>query len=259
LALTSLGVDASAYAAKLTEYDQVTSQGVNGTGYALLALDSKPYASENTDIRQQYIDYILGEQIAGGGWNWGFGDEADVDLTAMTIQALATYYDSNVDVSTAIDNALAVLQALQDKTTGGYFAWGVETAESAAQVIVALTALGKDPTGEDWTVNGDHNLITSLLSFKDATGGFKYADAVSQLTTEQAAYALVAYDRFENGLSPLFDLTDVDIDADAGDDTQPEVVNPQTGDLSLALPFAALLASVAGLLYMSRRRRVAKR
>jgi hypothetical protein len=219
LALTALGVDAGTHTVggvtydfvpKLTDYDKVVLQGLNGPLYALLALDSKPYAAAETVIRQQYVRYILDEELAGGGWGWAFfGDDPDPDLTGAVLQALAKYRGTE-GVDAAIARALEVLKEIQDPESGGFSSFGEYNAESSAQIVVALTELGIDPTGGEYAKNGG-NPLTALLAFYDEEGrGFKHTldGDVNAMTTEQAAYALVAYDRFAAGQTSLYNMAD---------------------------------------------------
>lgn len=41
--------------------------------------------------RDDLIRYILDSQVPGGGWTL-YGSQADVDMTAMAVYALAPYY-----------------------------------------------------------------------------------------------------------------------------------------------------------------------
>jgi hypothetical protein len=124
LALTALGVDASDFAsydlvAPLSERDNVTQQGINGPVFALLALDSGGYGSEAD--RAYYRDWIISHQLEGGGWNLEGKAEAgpDVDITAMTLQALAPYYgEGDVALDAAVEAGLLALSALQQPDGG---------------------------------------------------------------------------------------------------------------------------------------------
>ena len=197
LALTSLGLDASDFGghnltASFMNFTPAVqrpahSQGITTDIFALIALDSRPYTGPG---RQQYIQAILSAQEADGSWSWGFGPEWDADLTAMAVQALAPYYGNNANVRVSIDNAINWL--LNHNLT---------SAEEYAQIIVALTALGRGGEAERF-VNG-------LLTFRDpVTGGFTGWAGVNIISTEQAAYALVAYYRYINGMDALFDMRD---------------------------------------------------
>ena len=70
-------------------------QGINGFIWGLIALDSMFYAvpSDAVYTRDDIILNILSREIKGGGWALT-GDEPDPDITAMAIQSLAPYYNS---------------------------------------------------------------------------------------------------------------------------------------------------------------------
>ena len=216
LALTAMGKDVTDVGgynllAPLADFDWVKKQGINGAIFALIALDSNKYdipidsSVADQTTREKLIDYILAQEVSGGGFSLA-GITAEVDMTAMALQALASYQDIQ-DVADVTDRALAVLSALQ--SADGIFG---TASESTAQVIVALTALGIDPTDDVRFVKANGDPITALLGFEAAGGGFKHL--ATQLTadgmaTDQGAYALVAYDRFLNGKTALYDMTDM--------------------------------------------------
>ncbi|MDR3314766.1 MAG: hypothetical protein LBS96_10000 [Oscillospiraceae bacterium] len=213
LALSALGADVTDVAGynlltPLTVFNDVIAQGVNGAIYALLALDSNrwelPASSQTT--RQKLVDYIVGEALPTGGFTWW--DGLDVDLTGMALQALAPYA-SQPAVQTVIDASLTALSAAQ-LANGSYDSWGSESPEAVAQVVVALAALGI-PAATDARFNqASGNLLSALLAFQLANGGFKpgFEAAANAMTTEQAAYALAAYARFKSGENALFDMRD---------------------------------------------------
>lgn len=89
--------------------------------------------------------------------------------------------------------------------TGGY-----GSAESSAQVIVALAALGRDAATDSAFTKNSISALAGLLGYQQEDGGFSHASGgTNQMASEQAAYALVAYDRFQKNQSPLYDMTDV--------------------------------------------------
>ncbi|MDR1204616.1 MAG: S-layer homology domain-containing protein, partial [Peptococcaceae bacterium] len=225
LALSSIGVDAANYngwdfIATLTdkEDDGVTFksawQGVNGAIFALIALDSGNYLSGNQTIRNEYVDYILANQ---DGTGWSISGTAKQDMTAMGIQALAPYYNRNSQVRSAVDAALDYLSRQQaaNGIVGG-------TSEGTAQTIVAITALGIDPHTDSRFVKNGYSLIDGLLAYRQTNGSFKHlldgSTGDNQMATEQAAYALVAYDRFVRGQNRLYDMTDVVVHVPGGSD-----------------------------------------
>ena len=235
LALTSIGVDARNVAGYnvlegLADFDNVIQQGVNGPIYALLALDSHDYqipdveGVANKTNRDKLIDYILAQELSGGGWSLS-GSSMDVDMTAAAIQALAPYYGSNNKVKLAVDTALEKLSQAQNKN-GGFESWGVENCESCAQVIVALTSLGIDPDKDARFVKNGKSSIDALLEYGLDGGGFKHTKSgeLNGMATEQAYYALAAYSRFVKGNTALFDMSDVTITE------SPDKANKNTGD-----------------------------
>lgn len=213
LAMTALGVEAPQSVLDVVrDYDRVAAQGINAVTYALLALDSKPYKDAGDDaLRDKYVALLLDNACESGGWVYG-GDKtstADVDMTAMVLQTLAPYYlNGDANVKSAVDKGLSALKAMQ-KSTGGFASYGTYNAESTAQVIVALTALGIDPTSAEWKQTGDP--IDALLHFYDASASmFRHTTngKADQMATEQSAYALVAYKRFVSKQNRLYDMSD---------------------------------------------------
>ncbi len=220
LALTAIGknpADVAGYdlLKPLADFEQVTRQGINGTIFALLALDSGNYEiPENPDAavqatRQMYVDELLTRELPDGGWTLT-GGEPDVDITAMTLQALAKYR-GQPEVEAAVERGLAVLSSLQEPD-GGYVSWGSSNSESVAQVIVALTELGVPLDDERFTKNGI-TVEDALLRFAQENGAFVHVRDGSGgddgMATEQAFYALAAIHRAETGETTLYDMTDV--------------------------------------------------
>ena len=215
LALTAIGKNPADVAGfdllkPLADFEQVTRQGINGTIFALLALDSGNYEiPENPDAavqatRQMYVDELLARALPDGGWTLT-GGEPDVDITAMTLQALAKYRDQ-ADVTAAVERGLAVLSSLQEPD-GGYVSWGSSNSES-----VALTELGVPLDDERFTKNGI-TVEDALLRFAQENGAFVHVRDGSGgddgMATEQAFYALAAIHRAETGETTLYDMTDV--------------------------------------------------
>lgn len=212
IGLASIGVDARDIGGydlvtPLFDYDYTVWQGINGPVFALIALDTFTYEAPE-GIRESYIQNILDSQSNGGGWAIG-GGNADADMTGMTIQALAPYYDSNAEVRAAVDTALVVLSNLQ-RDDGSFASWGIVNSESCAQVIVALTSMGIDPATDARFIKNENTVIDAILGFYVDGGGFRHtADGeVNAMSTDQAAYALVAYSRFLNNMTSLYDMSD---------------------------------------------------
>jgi uncharacterized protein YjdB len=223
LAVTALGLDASSYGesqidltAAFKDYEAIEdSTQLNAKIFALLALNSKDYTGTQAD----YIKAILAATLENGGWNLA-GDSVDVDTTAMAIQALAPYYTGvkaipeGVDkeqLQAQVDKALEVLKGLQDEKTGGWLSMtGSMSTCSTAQVITALSALNID--AETWTTARKKTPLYALAQHCYSGKTVTYFGETSlirdTMATEQAAYALVAYDRYVNQKNALYNITD---------------------------------------------------
>lgn len=218
LALTAIGADVTNVGGYnllegLTEMDYVKKQGNNGPVWALIALDSGNYAvpaavdPAKQVSREGLIEYILSAQCADGGWGLS-GSTSDLDVTAMTLQALAPYAQDE-RVSGAAQNALTYLSNAQEED-GGFVGYGVSTSETCAQVIVALTALGIDPAEDTRFIKNGKTVVDKLCSFAIEGGGFCHiqdAPKVDGVATEQGYYALTAYERLLTGKSSLYNMT----------------------------------------------------
>ena len=259
LALTAIGKDVTNVGGHnllkgLDNMDYVQTQGINGPIFTLIALDSHNYPTMGDVTREKLIQVILDAQLTDGGWALS-ADKADPDMTAMAIQALAPYYKTNETVKAAVDKALEALSALQ-RPDGGFGSWGTINSESCAQVIVALTALGIDPTADSRFVKNGLTVLDALAGFYVTGGGFRHTAGGERngMATEQGYYALAAYYRFVNAQTRLYDMSDVTIQTGgtSGGDNSGNGTNnggtPATGDIGvlvwvIALPVTALAAA----------------
>ena len=215
LAVTAIGRDPADVGGfnmlqPLADFEQTVFQGINGPIFALLALDCGNYEiPENTvgstqATRDLYADYIINAQLENGGWSL-MGGEAEIDVTAMALQALAKYQDRK-DVAEAVEKGLAVLSERQNDQ-GGYQYNAAESvsSESVSQVIVALAELGIALDDSRFVKNGN-TLLDALMQFQQEDGGFAHLmdGETDLLATEQAFYALVAANRIAQGESSLY-------------------------------------------------------
>ncbi len=267
LALTAIGKDPTDVGgydllAKLADMDDVTYQGLNGAIFALIALDSGKYdvpaAAEGgkQTTRDGLLAYILEQQLSDGGWALS-GDNADPDMTAMALQALAPYRTGDAAVLTAVDKALQVLSDMQ-QADGGYSSWSTLNSESCAQVLIALASLGIDSAADSRFAKNGLTVLDALLAYA-LDGGFRHtadgkADAIA---TEQALCAMTAYARLLDGKTALYDMADVlggqtaDTLDDTAADEQPAKTTPVV--VWIALGVVALGGGTA--LIVVRRRR----
>ena len=218
LALTAIGKDVTDVGgydllAGLDDMKYVKRQGTNGPLWTLIALDSHDYTPAGSVTRDALVETILSLQKDNGAWYINSTNTTDdVDMTAMAIQALAPYYKTNEAVKAAVDKALTWLSTMQ-KSDGSFaeMAGAASSSESTAQVLVALCALGIDPTADARFAKNSFHVLDGLLTFYMGEA-FKHQIAdttVDQMATEQSYYALAAYMRLTGGQSFLYDMTDV--------------------------------------------------
>lgn len=217
LFLTAAGFDAKNIEgynliAELVNHERMKSQGINGPIYALLALDSGNYqVPKNAKwTRETLVQEILAKQLQNGAWSL-FGNTPSVDITGMALAALAPYQEQS-EVKKAVNQAVQWLSDVQRDSGGFHDRYsGGENCESTAQAIVGLTAVGVDPTSEPFTKNNG-NLVQHLLSFQRADGGFAHLKTdpdANYMTTSQALFALVAYDKYVNNQGSIYQFADI--------------------------------------------------
>lgn len=264
LALTAIGKDVTNVGghdllAGLNEMSYLSKQGINGAIFTLIALDSHNYTPAGDVTRDKLVQAILNAQISGdGGWSLD-GKNADVDMTAMAIQALAAYYKSNSSAKKAVDKGLSWLSSVQ-QNDGGFTSWGAANSESCAQVIVALTALGIDPAKDSRFIKNGVSVLDALCGFAVNGGGFKHLateTSANGMATEQGFYALVAYYRLLNGQTSLYDMTDVKLegvkaeepvdDTDKSDDTADTEVEDTSSGGQVVLWVVIGVVAVGGI------------
>ncbi len=189
-----------------------SSQGANGLIYAIIVLDSVDYEipEEYGNILDSYIDELLLYQGENGGFIMAGGLGENEDITAMALQALAPHRD-RTDVAEAVDRALGFLSERQ-QDDGGYTGEGdTGNAETAAQVIMALCALGMDPSEEDIFIKNGVSLVDNLLSFKTEDGTYRHTLSDEKMDIMATEHALRAFESIrsmkETGTS-IYDLKD---------------------------------------------------
>ena len=270
LAFTAAGKDAQNIGGHnllgyLSDFSNVKKQGFMGPLWALMALRCHPdyevpvdsSAKEQT-TEEGLIQYLLDNQVSGGGWNLQ-GTKADPDVTAMTIQALSTYYDERSDVTEAINQAVDVLAALQTEN-GGY---GLasdnkveETAESCAQVITALSSIGIDAAVDSRFVKSNGSWpMKGLFQFYLTQGGFAHliGGELNSMATEQGMYAMAAYKRMKEGKKALYDMSDISLSAGAvikvepASSTESTIKGTSGTSASLTIPVSQIVLDYASV------------
>ena len=214
-------------------------QGINGWIWGLIALDSKRYEvpSDAVNTREDFIVEILRTQRTDGGFALT-GEVSDVDITAMAIQALAPYYNSETvyfytssvvktsegayaecskTVREVIDESVAWLSSVQCANCD-FASWGMQNVESTAQVLVALSTLGVDALHDSRFNKNGNTVLDGILKYRLSNGGFVHSftydpdnptslpDQANTMASEQVLYALVSLWRYQNGMRSLYDM-----------------------------------------------------
>ena len=236
LALTAIGKDPANVGGKnllaalqdrnIMQVTNTSDTDINGLVFGLLALNSGNYTQDSYWL----VQAILTQQNEDGSWSSSADTKpvGDVDMTAMALQALAPYYNEGDDttVNAAVDKALQWLSAKYKGT-------GYTSAESCAQVVVALSALQLNANSDSSFVKTVDGAPTSVLGdllryYLGESQGFKHAASgktADQKATEQALYAMAAYERYCRRTNALYDMTDAVCAHSFGDW---QVVSPAT-------------------------------
>ncbi len=152
----------------------------------------------NDDLVQE----LLHQQAPDGGWALQ-GGTGDVDVTAMTLQALAPYQD-NRNVSDAVSRGVDFLADIQ-LSSGAYQSFGTENPESTAQVWIALSVLGIDAISDGRFIVSGNTLLDGILQFRCEDGRFSHTlgGDVSDMATMQVYEAFTAAELQQRGQNLL--------------------------------------------------------
>lgn len=199
--------------------DSLGTQGLNGWIWALITIDAKYYDIPRDAIytREDMVNAILAAQTDEGGFGLS-GGSPDVDITAMALQALASYYPQHENVKGSVDRALGWLSA-QQSDSGDFVAWGAPSAESTAQVVIALCSLSIDPRTDTRFVKNGKSALDGLMQYQVDGGMFRHTldGEADVMATEQAALAQIALERLDAKANRLYDLTEVTVYAGTDD------------------------------------------
>lgn len=200
------------------DFTWIKKQGINGTMWALIALDSNNYATTDTTIRQQCVESILSLQHDDGGWSLMANTAlaSDPDVTGMALTALYPYRNQ-AEVAAACEEAFACLSSIQNEN-GTFSSGGSECSESCSWVIVAATTWGINPDTDGRFIKNGKSVVDGLLAHylpDSATFQHVIGAGSNAMATDQSCYALIAYNRLMNNQNALFDYSDVTFDETA--------------------------------------------
>lgn len=207
----------------------VGQQGIMSWIYGLHLLNNGYTCNISTDTA---VNTLLSMQLPDGGWAL-WGEYGDIDVTAMTVQALAPQFPYRLDVQDAVNRAVDMLSARQ-QADGGYQSFGTANPESASQVLVALSALGIDAETDPRFAKDGNTLIDGIAKYRLPDGSFSHTegDAFNETATLQALYAFVSYRRMVNGQTPLYVLDHRQPIAVPTEAVQTDAPTPAQGEIS---------------------------
>ena len=199
LALMAAGSNDSYITEALGKLDD--KQGIMSWIYALHIINNG-YTAPGINAGT-VTEKIISMQLEDGGWAL-WGQYGDIDVTAMTLQALAPHYNTSASVKTASDRALVLLSGRQ-QSDGGYSGFGKDNPESAAQVLTALSALGIDCQTDHRFIKNGGDIISAIASYRLSDGSYCHVKGgeYNPTATIQAYYSYVAYLRMKRGQPPL--------------------------------------------------------
>ena len=229
------------------------TQGLNGWIWALIAIDAKYYDIPTDAIysREDMVDAILTAQTDEGGFGLS-GGSPDVDITAMALQALASYYPQHEKVKGSVDRALGWLSA-QQSDNGDFSAWGESSAESTAQVVIALCSLSVDPRTDTRFVKNGQSALDGLMQYRVDGSMFCHTldGEADVMATEQAALALISLERLDTKGNPLYDFTEVTVYAGV-DDSLNGVDTPKNPTMWIVIGAVVVVAAGAAFVFIKR-------
>lgn len=164
-------------------------------------------AGEPIPDKDKALKWLEKQQHPDGGYTYDvkyFEDpedyaliDSDIDMTAAALMAFGILGED--ESNPVVQKALNFLHERQIDD-GGFESWGSVNPESCSWVILALTSIGQDPMGEQWTTKDGNNPTTALLKFQLKDGSFthvlseygNYRVSSNAMSTEQSLYGMAS-------------------------------------------------------------------
>lgn len=241
LTWTALGSDADFSLAADVLADTYGKQGIMSFVYALhLQNNGVPYSDASALKTAQVLASM---QCADGGWSLT-GKSGDVDITAMTLQALAPFMGQDDAVTQSINNGFTYLSSCQLEN-GGFENYQQENVESAAQVWMALSCLKIDGLTDERFLKNGHSLLDAILAFQTETHTFQHiiGGGENDAATVQVYASLCAYQHFLHGGESFYIFDNaLDFSSDSVTSTsQPAEIASQDSNIIFCLILTALI------------------
>lgn len=177
-------------------------QGIVSWVFALHLLNNG--LESDTHSAESVIDTILAMKLADGGFALS-GAYGDVDVTAMVLQALAPYVQTNEDVREAVEGALDFLSSKQQED-GDFSSYGVKNPESGAQVLMALSALSIDAMNDTRFMKNGNTVLDGIEKYCLENGEFShtFGGKANENATSQVYLAMIDYLRMTESKGSVY-------------------------------------------------------
>ena len=220
LAKSAVGAD-SEWITKIIR-ESAGQGGIMSNIYGLILADSGDYIPRGE--RLELAEELVRLQFDDGGFALN-GKYSDTDVTAMALQALAPYKNEYED---EIGRALSRLSDLQ-RSDGGFASYGVENAESCAQVLMALCALNIDYRKDERFIKNSNTVWDAVKEYECGDGGYSHTKGgmTNKMATAQVLAAAVCLDKYLEDGSFLYDFHK---NGSGGEPESPTVSNGTVAD-----------------------------
>ncbi|MGN0607343.1 MAG: DUF4430 domain-containing protein [Oscillospiraceae bacterium] len=225
-----------------TMNNSIGNQGIMSWIYGLHLLNNGFYSDSYNSY--DVVNTLLSMQLDDGGWAI-MGEYGDIDVTAMTVQALAPYYYYDDTVKAAVDYAIEFLSSKQ-LDSGDYASFGTDNLESTVQVISAISSLGIDCMSDERFIKNDNTLLDGIMKYHLSDGSFSHVNDgnTNALATAQAFYCLTDYVRMCSGYGSIyiFDRCSNDIVYETEETSEAETISEIFSDVSEIIPDETCIA-----------------
>lgn len=204
---------------KIEHFDRESIHNLYFSSLPLVLTAVEQFDSDISDktLKSYLIDELLTHHVAGSG----FGSEyyMDVDSTAMCVQALSPYYESDSKVKTALDESMEYIrnEQLEDGRFQTEYSWeGIDyqyiNSDTTAMALLAAVQMGSSVVSD---LNGENgtNVVDALMTFllNDPAGAFTFTSespSENVFATIDSLRALTNYERLMDGKSLFYNISD---------------------------------------------------
>ena len=198
--------------------------------------------------KEEMVAGILSHRLEDGGWAIT-GQIADVDVTAMCLQALMGVCDDTV-----MEEGISLLSSRQ-RPDGAFVSYGTVNCESCAQVIILLSAMGIDCATDSRFIK-EKSVLDALLSFRTEKGVFSHERGNERSIdgpTAQAISALVAYDLYKKGGGAFYSLPEYNYGKSSVVITPEKTANKLPINAWVAVGLAGATVLICGVILLVKR------